>query len=104
MTKRDKEEQSAVDDWNTTNKVGCRVTVTLDDKKQLDTATKYPAQMLSGTAVIFVHGISGAYMLSRVTATKACIHCNHQVSQPFPFETGIGEPVCDECGRERNMH
>jgi hypothetical protein len=103
---REEEEQKAVDDWNATNEVGCRVLVRIrrDDGEEFDTATKSPAQMLCGTAAVFIYGLSGAYMLSRVRATKACIGCNHQIAAPFPFETGIGEPVCDECGRERNMH
>lgn len=101
---REEEEQNAVDDWNTMNEVGCKVLLRKDNGEELEATTRFPAQVLCGTAVLWVHGLNGAYMLSRCKALNECIGCSALVSEPFPFETGIGEPVCDECGRERNMH
>ena len=61
----------AAGDWNTAHPVGTRVRVALDDESTLDTTTVSPADVLGGhTAVIWVSGIRGAYLLSRVTPVE----------------------------------
>jgi len=59
--------QSKVDAFNKRNPVGTPVTVVKDLGEQFETKVKYPAQILSGhTAVVWVEGISGCYLLDRV--------------------------------------
>lgn len=54
--------------WNAANPVGTPVNVAQDDGNILQTVTQTGAQILNGhTAVIWVRGISGCYLLSRVT-------------------------------------
>jgi hypothetical protein len=59
-----------VDDWNRAHKqLGTKVRVLKDDGSTIETIATTKAYVLSGhTAVIFVHGIVGAYSLARVTA------------------------------------
>jgi hypothetical protein len=58
-----------VENWNLRNKVGALVRVRLDSGEDVETTTRSKAQMLSGhTPVIWVDGISGAYLLDRVEA------------------------------------
>lgn len=55
-------------DWNAANPVGCDVVLTKDNGEKLHTRTISEAQILSGhTAVIWVEGVSGCYLLDRVT-------------------------------------
>jgi hypothetical protein len=64
-----KEQQQACEIWNLKHPVGCDVTVEMDSGEILATKTRSVAQMLSGhTAVIYLDGISGCYLLSRVRA------------------------------------
>lgn len=60
--------QKQCDDWNAINPVGCDVELRRDfDEKTTRTKTRSEAQILSGhTAVIWLEGISGCYMLDRV--------------------------------------
>lgn len=60
--------QKQCDDWNEVNPVGCDVELRRDfDDKLTKTKTRSEAQILSGhTAVIWLDGISGCYMLDRV--------------------------------------
>lgn len=60
--------QKQCDDWNKVNPVGCDVGLRKDgDDKLTLTKTRSEAQILSGhTAVIWLEGISGCYMLDRV--------------------------------------
>ncbi len=58
-----------VKDWNNRYKIGQRVKVRKDLGEVVETATRSEAQILpSGTAVIWVEGIAGCYLLDRVTA------------------------------------
>lgn len=62
----------AVENWNQTVPLGCPVKVKLDDGSVKESWTTSRAQMLGGhTAVIFLKGISGCYMLSRCTPMLA---------------------------------
>ncbi len=57
-----------VKDWNAAHSIGTIVRVILDDESTLDTVTVSVADVLGGhTPVIWVSGIRGAYLLSRVT-------------------------------------
>jgi hypothetical protein len=68
LLNKPKEQQRKVDDWNKRWPVGQAVTVRRDNGEGLLTRTTSEAQMLSGhSAVIWLEGISGCYMLSRVT-------------------------------------
>ncbi len=58
-----------VENWNLKHPVGTEVTVELDSGEIRATKTRSKAQMLSGhTAVIWLEGITGCYLLSRVRA------------------------------------
>jgi len=68
---------AAVAAWNEKHPVGTEVTVELDSGEIRATTTRSAAQMLGAepsknnpghTAVIFLDGISGCYLLSRVRA------------------------------------
>lgn len=60
--------QAACDKFNTTHQVGAAVKVQLDGGEIRDTVTTSEAQVLSGhSAVIWLKGISGCYLLERVT-------------------------------------
>lgn len=61
-------QQKAVDAFNSKFPVGQYVNVRLDSGEEMTTVTRSPAQLLGGhTAVIWVDGIAGAYLLNRVT-------------------------------------
>jgi len=66
-----------VENWNLKHPVGTEVTVELDSGEIRATKSRSKAQMLGAepsrndpghTAVIFLEGISGCYLLSRVRA------------------------------------
>jgi hypothetical protein len=62
--------QKDCDRWNAHHPVGTQVDVRLDNGLTARTTTKSRAEMLSGhTAVIWLDGISGCYMLDRVRST-----------------------------------
>ena len=64
--------QAACDQFNATNQVGAAVTVLLDGGEVRETITTSEAQVLSDhSAVIWLDGISGCYLLERVTSVKA---------------------------------
>ena len=64
--------QAACDKFNATNQVGVAVTVRLDSGEVRETITTSEAQVLSGhSAVIWLDGIRGCYLLDRVTPVKA---------------------------------
>jgi hypothetical protein len=68
LLNKPKEQQRKVDDWNKRWPVGQAVTVRRDNGEGLLTKTTSEAQMLSGhSAVIWLEGISGCYLLGRVT-------------------------------------
>jgi len=59
--------QSKVDAFNLRHPVGSSVTVVKDFGAKIETTVKYPAEILSGhTPVVWLKGISGAYVLERV--------------------------------------
>ncbi|MGR0185380.1 hypothetical protein [Azospirillum aestuarii] len=61
-----------VNAWNSQNPVGAKVVVRRDDGTSNITVTTSEAWVLSGhSAVILLKGISGCYLLNRVTAISA---------------------------------
>lgn len=64
--------QAACDKFNAAHQVGAAVTVRLDSGEVRETVTTSEAQVLSGhSAVIWLKGISGCYLLDRVTPVAA---------------------------------
>lgn len=60
-------QQTLADEFNRRCPVGGHVNVLRDNGQTLTTRTRSEAQVLGGhTAVVFVEGIAGAYLLSRV--------------------------------------
>ena len=63
------QQQKLVDRWNSRYPVGVEVRVTKDLGEVVETKTRSEASMLGGhSAVIWLEGISGCYLLSRVKA------------------------------------
>ena len=63
--------QAACDKFNAMHQVGAAVSVELDSGEVRETVTTSEAQVLSGhTAVIWLAGINGCYLLERVTPSK----------------------------------
>lgn len=61
-----------VAEWNSRHEVGTKVVVRKDDGSKVETATRSKAEVLSGhSAVIWLEGISGCYLLDRVKAVGA---------------------------------
>lgn len=61
--------QKQCDAWNSANAVGAAVKVRLDSDEIRETRTRTEAQVLSGhSAVIWLEGITGCYLLDRVRA------------------------------------
>jgi hypothetical protein len=61
--------QATCDKFNAAHPVGTAVTVQLDGGEVRETITTSEAQVLSGhSAVIWLKGISGCYLLERVTS------------------------------------
>lgn len=68
MLNKPKDQQRAVDDWNARYSVGQAVAVKRDTGEVVYTTTRSAAELLSGhSAVIWLEGIGGCYLLSRVT-------------------------------------
>lgn len=68
LLNRPKAEQRKVDEWNQRHPVGHAVTIRRDNGDTIITKTAAPAELLSGhSAVIWLEGISGCYLLCRVT-------------------------------------
>lgn len=64
--------QATCDKFNAAHQVGAAVTVRLDSGETRETITTSEAQVLSGhSAVIWLKGISGCYLLDRVKPVKA---------------------------------
>jgi len=64
--------QTQCDDFNGRYQVGQSVTVRKDDRSGVSTRTRSTAQVLGGhSAVIWLEGISGCYLLDRVTPVTA---------------------------------
>ena len=63
--------QAACDKFNAATAVGAAVSVLLDGGEVRETVTTTEAQVLSGhSAVIWLQGVSGCYLLERVTPAK----------------------------------
>ena len=61
--------KSKVEVFNQKHPVGSVVTVIKDIGEKVVTKVRHPAEVLSGhTAVVWLDGISGAYVLNRVIA------------------------------------
>ncbi|ASY69355.1 hypothetical protein [Sinorhizobium fredii] len=64
--------QAAVDGFNRRYPIGTDVLLKKDDGSMIETKTRSRAEVLSGhSAVIWLEGISGYYLLSRVTPIAA---------------------------------
>lgn len=60
--------QHQVDTFNAAYRIGQRVTLRKDDGTDFETETRARAAILSGhSAVIWVKGVTGCYLLDRVT-------------------------------------
>lgn len=69
MAKANPNQQRMVNDWNAAHPIGTSVEVRLDSGEVRVTKTRSAAEMLGGhTAVVWLDGIAGGYLLSRVTA------------------------------------
>lgn len=67
MNRRNEQNHQAVANWNKLYAVGQKVKVELDRGEIRETTTRSEAQILSGhSAVIWLVGVSGCYLLSRV--------------------------------------
>lgn len=65
------QQQKRVDRWNAEHPVGTEVEVTKDLGEVLRTRTRSRAELLSGhTAVIWLEGVRGCYLLERVRAVE----------------------------------
>jgi hypothetical protein len=63
-----KEQQKQVDEFNRKCQLGQHVNVRLDNGEVKTTTTRSEAQLMGGhTAVVWLEGINGAYLLDRVT-------------------------------------
>ena len=69
-TKRERQEELKVYNWNSKYPVGQKVIVTKDGGEEVETETSHPSQMMCGTAVGWFKGISGAYQLDRAKAIE----------------------------------
>lgn len=59
--------QDKVDAFNKRHPVGSKVLVVKDLREKVETEVRFPAEVLSGhTPVVWLKGISGCYLLSRV--------------------------------------
>ena len=68
LLNKPKQAQRQVDRWNERYPVGQAVTVRRDNGATITTKTRSPAELLSGhSAVVWLDGISGCYLLNRVT-------------------------------------
>ncbi|ALH82940.1 hypothetical protein [Sphingopyxis macrogoltabida] len=64
--------QHQVDTFNARYPIGQRVTLRKDDGTDVDTRTRARAAILSGhSAVIWLEGVRGCYLLDRVTPIKS---------------------------------
>lgn len=63
--------QKTCDAWNTAHPVGTAVVLKRDNGVSMDTKTRSEAYVCeAGYPVIFLEGVSGYYLLDRVTATS----------------------------------
>jgi hypothetical protein len=63
--------QAEVGRFNASCPIGARVSVRMDNGQERITTTRAPAQVLSGhTAVVWLDGMCGAYLLDRVSPVR----------------------------------
>lgn len=55
-------------EWNQAHRVGAKVSVRDDDGKKRETTTRSMSWEVGGHAVILLEGMTGGYLLNRVTA------------------------------------
>lgn len=60
-------QQKLCDAWNKEHPIGTPVTLLKDGGDLVDTVTTSSAQLMCGSPVIWLEGISGCYLLDRVT-------------------------------------
>jgi hypothetical protein len=66
--------QAQCDAWNAAHPVGTTVVLTRDDDVKIRTETVSEAQVLSGhSAVIWMRGVRGCYLLDRVAAAADAV-------------------------------
>ena len=86
--------EGEVNEWNALYEIGQAVTVEQDDGSKIITSTRSNAWIGRFTAVISLNGISGCYMLSRVTPTDIVIN----------VIGGNSIIKCSECGYEHSSY
>lgn len=78
MDRREQKLQQACDDFNARYMVGTPVNLRRDNGDIVQTATRSPAEVLSGhSAVIWLDGVRGCYLLDRVTPILARLSPHH---------------------------
>jgi hypothetical protein len=83
--------QRAVDAW--IHPIGTPVRVRKDDGSFVETRTRSMAEMLGGhSAVIWLEGISGCYLLDRVKPIE------EEQSEPEPEAAPVPIAHCPKCG------
>jgi hypothetical protein len=71
LQNRTRIQELEVENWNLKHQIGINVDVTMDSGEVRRATTRSKAQMLSGhSAVIWLEGISGCYLLNRVRAVE----------------------------------
>jgi hypothetical protein len=64
--------KAQVDRWNAEHAVGTPVELLKDSGEKVRTVTRSEAEVLEGhSAVIWLKGVAGCYLLDRVTAVRA---------------------------------
>lgn len=90
-------------EWNKERERGQKVLIRSKDKEEYEAIAVTEAYMCYGIAVVYLDN-NFEVPLEWVRAMEPCLHCQHVLAEPFPFETDRGEAVCQHCGEERNMH
>jgi hypothetical protein len=94
--------QEAADRWNRDNQTGVCVDVLRDDGTTLRTVTRSVAWVVGdGTPIVSVKGISGGYLLDRVTRVP---HVNEAAEEALDYHRAAGACTCDACGKEYRQH
>lgn len=93
--------QQQVDEWNELYPPGTEVVLTDDEGQQQLTSTRSAAEVLSGhTAVIWVEGISGCYLLDRIQPRR-CKVCGCTTFDPCQLDEGpcswVAADLCSGC-------
>ncbi len=102
-------QKKKVEEWNKLYDRGQRVLVRPDGKEEYEAMAVTQAYMFYGLAVVLLDNDNEVLLptispVDTLRGKKDCLYCKASLAEPFPFETDKGEAVCDDCGRERNMH